>query len=55
MNNKALIVIDFQNDITKHYRGIIGNINAVIEWAVAEGMITATDINEFYVPGADAE
>ena len=36
MNNKALVVIDIQNDITKHYRDIIGNINAAIEWAVAE-------------------
>ena len=33
MNNKALVVIDIQNDITKHYRDIIGNINAAIEWA----------------------
>ncbi len=38
MNNKALVVIDIQNDITKHYRNIIGNINAAIEWAEAEGM-----------------
>ena len=36
MNNKALVVIDIQNDITKHYRDIIGNINAAIEWAMAE-------------------
>ena len=38
MSNKALVVIDIQNDITKHYRDIIDNINAAIEWAVAEGM-----------------
>ena len=38
MNNKALVVIDIQNDITKHYHDIIDNINAAIEWAVAEGM-----------------
>ena len=38
MSNKALVVIDIQNDITKHYRDIIGNINAAIEWAVSEGM-----------------
>ena len=38
MNNKALVVIDIQNDITKHYRDIIDNINAAIEWAVAEGI-----------------
>ncbi|MBP5507596.1 MAG: isochorismatase family protein [Prevotella sp.] len=38
MDNRALVIIDIQNDITKHYRDIIGNINAAIEWAVAEGM-----------------
>ena len=38
MNNKALVVIDIQNDITKHYRDIIGNINAAIEWAMEESM-----------------
>ena len=38
MNNKALVVIDIQNDITKHYRDIIGNINAAIDWAVAVDM-----------------
>ena len=38
MNNKALVVIDIQNDITKHYRDIINNINAAIEWATAEDM-----------------
>ena len=26
MNQKALVVIDIQNDITKHYRDIIDNI-----------------------------
>ena len=35
MENKALVVIDIQNDITKNYKEIIGNINAAIEWAVA--------------------
>ena len=38
MSNKALVVIDIQNDITKHYRDIIDNINVAIEWAVTEGM-----------------
>ena len=38
MNARALVVIDIQNDITKHYRDVIDNINAAIEWAVAEGM-----------------
>ncbi len=34
MINKALVVIDIQNDITKNYKEIIGNINAAIAWAV---------------------
>ena len=38
MNRQALVVIDIQNDITKNYRDIIGNINAAIDWAVAHGM-----------------
>ena len=33
MSNKALVVIDIQNDITKHYRDIIDKINAAIDWA----------------------
>ncbi len=36
--NEALIVIDIQNDITKHYKDIIDNINASIDWAVAKDM-----------------
>jgi nicotinamidase-related amidase len=32
--NKALVIIDIQNDITKNYRDIIGNINKAIDWAV---------------------
>ena len=38
MNRKALVVIDIQNDITKHYRDIIDRMNAAIEWAVESGM-----------------
>ena len=38
MNKKALVVIDIQNDITKHYKDIIDNINAAIDWAVEQGM-----------------
>ena len=38
MSKKALVVIDIQNDITKHYRDIIGKINAAVEWASAQGM-----------------
>ena len=31
---KALVIVDIQNDITKHYRDIIENINSAIDWAV---------------------
>lgn len=34
MQKKALVVIDIQNDITKNYKEIIGNINRAIDWAV---------------------
>ena len=34
MHKKALFVIDIQNDITKHYRDIIDDLNAAIDWAV---------------------
>jgi len=35
MQKKAFVVIDIQNDITKNYKEIIGNINNAIDWAVA--------------------
>ena len=38
MGNKALVVIDLQNDITKHYRDIVGRVNEAIDWAQASGM-----------------
>jgi nicotinamidase-related amidase len=41
MNNKALVVIDLQNDITKHYRGIIDTVNEAIDWAQASGVPVA--------------
>ena len=34
MGKKALVIIDIQNDITKNYKDIIGNINKAIDWAV---------------------
>ncbi|MFR1128836.1 MAG: cysteine hydrolase family protein [Enterocloster bolteae] len=34
MKNKALVVIDIQNDITKNYKEIIENINKALDWAV---------------------
>ena len=38
MSKKALVVIDIQNDITKHYRDIIGRLNAAVSWAADSGM-----------------
>ena len=38
MNRKALVVIDIQNDITKHYRDIIENINSAVDWAMKQAM-----------------
>ncbi|MBQ6438835.1 MAG: cysteine hydrolase [Mogibacterium sp.] len=38
MKNIALIVIDLQNDITKNYKKIIGQVNEAIDWAAANEM-----------------
>lgn len=38
MNQKALVVIDIQNDITKHYHDIVAHINDAIDWATNEKM-----------------
>lgn len=38
MQNKALVVIDLQNDITKNYKEIIGNVNSAIKRAVRNGI-----------------
>ncbi|MDE5943472.1 MAG: isochorismatase family protein, partial [Clostridia bacterium] len=43
MKDKALVVIDIQNDITKNYKEIISNINYAIDWAVAH------DIHVVYI------
>jgi len=43
MHNKALVVIDIQNDITKNYKEIIGNIDTAIDWAVTH------DIHVVYI------
>ena len=62
MNAKALVVIDIQNDITKHYRDIIDNINVAIDWAVSEGMHVVyikhnniTDSTRTFKPGTHGE
>jgi len=33
MQKKALVIIDIQNDITKNYKDVIGNINKAVDWA----------------------
>lgn len=38
MKKTALVVIDLQNDITKNYKKIIVQVNAAIDWAVANDM-----------------
>ena len=38
MKTKALVVIDIQNDITKHYRDIIDKLNSAIDRAVENGL-----------------
>ena len=38
MSHKALVLIDIQNDITKHFRDIIDRLNAAIDWAVEQKM-----------------
>ncbi|WP_400208997.1 cysteine hydrolase family protein [Candidatus Methanomassiliicoccus intestinalis] len=38
MQNKALVIIDIQNDITKNYKEIIDNLNTAIDWAVAHDL-----------------
>lgn len=36
--SQALVIIDIQNDITKHYRDVVDKINETIEWAQAQGL-----------------
>ena len=43
MQKKALVIIDIQNDITKHYKDIIDNINKAVDWAVSN------DIHVVYI------
>ena len=38
MKKQALVIIDIQNDITKNYKEIIGNINKAIAWAVGSNI-----------------
>ena len=51
MDNKALVVIDLQNDITKNYRDIIDRVNQAIAWASGEKMSIVYIKNHFLSPG----
>lgn len=59
MSNAALVVIDIQNDITKHYKDIINRVNEAINWAAGKGMQIAyilhnniTDGTRTFKPGS---
>ena len=54
MNNKALVVIDLQNDITKNYADIIDRVNQAIAWAVSKKMSIVYIQNHYLSPGARA-
>lgn len=51
MQNKALVVIDIQNDITKNYREIIDNINKAVDRALADDMHVVYIRHENLSPG----
>jgi len=38
MQKQALVIIDIQNDITRHYKEIIDNLNEAVTWAAAHAM-----------------
>ena len=51
MKNKALVVIDIQNDISKNYREIIDKLNRAIEWAAANAISVIYIRHENLSPG----
>ncbi|MDG5472403.1 cysteine hydrolase [Jeotgalibacillus sp. ET6] len=51
MEKKALVVIDIQNDITKNYKEVIGNINKSIDWAVENHLHVVYIRHENLSPG----
>ncbi|MCQ4022379.1 MULTISPECIES: cysteine hydrolase family protein [unclassified Ruminococcus] len=52
MENKALVIIDIQNDITKNYREIVENINNAIDWAVDSGIHVVYIVNHYLATNA---
>ena len=62
MQNKAFVIIDIQNDITKNYRDVIGNINKAVDWAVNCGIPVVyikhnnlSDATRTFKPGTHGE
>ena len=47
MLNKALVIIDIQNDITKNYRDIIDNVNHAVDWAVENNIYVVYKTRKF--------
>ena len=54
MQKKALVVIDIQNDITKHYKEIIERINKAVDWAVSNNIHVVYIRHESLSAGARA-
>jgi nicotinamidase-related amidase len=52
MQTKAMVVIDIQNDITKHYKDIVDGINAAVAWAAPQGMPVVYIRHNNLSPGA---
>lgn len=52
MQNKALVVIDIQNDITKNYREIVDQLNKAIDWAVQQEMFVVYICQNNITPSA---
>ena len=44
MQKKALVIIDIQNDITKNYKDVIGNINQAIGRPIIKFMLFILDM-----------
>jgi len=52
MQKKAFVVIDIQNDITKNYKEVIGNINKAVDWAVNNDIHVVYIRHESLSPGS---
>ena len=55
MKNRALVVIDLQNDITKNYKDIIAKVNEAVDWAEQKELLTPDDIQRDIIDKAGAD